>query len=121
MRNTGSNRKKSASGDQSPCVRAGECALLKAVTVTRSGAFMDTGMERDLLVPVSQQLTPMVKGCSYVVYVFLDPQNNVIGSTKLHKFLDEHANGLAPTQRRQTPDLVAEIVDAIVVAVADQQ
>lgn len=59
---------------------------------------MDTGMERDLLVPVSQQLTPMVKGRYYVVYPYLDPQNNMIGSTKLHKFLDEHASGLEPGQ-----------------------
>lgn len=55
-------------------------------------------MERDLLVPVSQQLTPMVKGRYYVVYPYLDPQNNMIGSTKLHKFLDEHASGLEPGQ-----------------------
>jgi len=67
---------------------------MKAVTVTRAGAFMDCGLERDLLVPVSQQITPMVKGRKYVVYVYLDPQNNMIGSTKLHKFLDEHASGL---------------------------
>ena len=72
----------------------GQCALMKAVTVTRSGAFMDCGLERDLLVPVSQQITPMVKGREYVVYVYLDPQNNMIGSTKLHRFLDEYASGL---------------------------
>lgn len=74
----------------------GECALLRAVTVTKTGAFMDCGLERDLLVPVSQQLTPMVEGQSYVVYLFLDPQQNVIGSTKLHKFLDERAKNMAP-------------------------
>jgi len=73
-----------------------ECAFLKAVTVTRAGAFMDWGMERDLLVPISQQLTPMVEGNSYVVYLFLDPQQQIIGSTKLHNFLDERAKNMAP-------------------------
>jgi len=53
-------------------------------------------MERDLLVPVSQQLSPMVEGNSYVVYLFLDPQEQVIGSTKLHNFLDERAKNMAP-------------------------
>lgn len=96
MRTTGHGKTDADSGAEKPQARVGECALMRAVTVTRAGTFMDCGLERDLLVPVSQQLTPMVKGCSYVVYVFLDPQNNVIGSTKLHKFLDEHANGLAP-------------------------
>ena len=85
-----------ASGRNTPKVQLGECALLKAVTVTRTGAFMDCGLERDLLVPVSQQLTPMVEGQSYVVFLFLDPQQNVIGSTKLHKFLDERAKNMAP-------------------------
>jgi len=64
--------------------------------VTKTGAFMDCGLERDLLVPISQQLTPMVEGQSYVVYLFLDPQQNVIGSTKLHNFLDERAKNMAP-------------------------
>jgi len=96
MRNTGPDKTKAVSGDELPAIRAGECALLKAVTVTRSGAFMACGLERDLLVPVSQQLTPMIKGRYYVVYPYLDPRNNMIGSTKLHKFLDEHANGLKP-------------------------
>jgi predicted RNA-binding protein (virulence factor B family) len=68
---------------------------LKAVTVTRAGVFMDCGLERDLLVPVSQQLTPMTEGESYVVYIFLDPQKQVIGSTKLHNFLDERAKNMA--------------------------
>ncbi|MBT8068948.1 MAG: GntR family transcriptional regulator [Gammaproteobacteria bacterium] len=63
--------------------------------MTRSGAFMDCGLERDLLVPVSQQLEPMVEGKSYVVYLFLDPDKQVIGTTKLHKFLDERAKNMA--------------------------
>jgi predicted RNA-binding protein (virulence factor B family) len=79
-----------------PRAQPGECALLKAVTVTKSGAFMDCGSKRDLLVPISQQLTPMVKGQSYVVYLCLDPQQQIIGSTKLHRFLDERAKNLAP-------------------------
>ena len=56
---------------------------------------MDCGLERDVLVPVSQQLSPMVEGQSYVVYLFLDPKKQVIGSTKLHKFLDERAKNMA--------------------------
>ena len=81
---------------RTPVAKPGECAFLKAITVTRSGAFMDWGGERDLLVPVSQQLSPMVEGESYVVYLFLDPKDQVIGTTKLHNFLDERAKNMAP-------------------------
>jgi predicted RNA-binding protein (virulence factor B family) len=87
--------RKSAPSENKPLAQIGECALLKAVTVTKTGAFMDCGLERDLLVPVSQQLTPITEGQSYVVYLFLDPQQQVIGSTKLHKFLDERAKNMA--------------------------
>ncbi len=82
-----------------PKAQVGECALVKAVTVTKTGAFMDCGLERDLLVPISQQLTPMVEGQSYVVHLFLDPQQNIIGSTKLHNFLDERAKNMAPGEQ----------------------
>jgi len=81
---------------KTPKAQVGECALLTAVTVTRAGAFMDCGLERDLLVPVSQQLTPIQEGKSYVVYLYLDPKQQIIGSTKLHKFLDERAKNMAP-------------------------
>ncbi len=87
--------KKPDSRNNTPKAQLGECALLETVTVTKTGAFMDCGLERDLLVPVSQQLSPMVEGQSYVVYLFLDPEKQVIGSTKLHKFLDERAKNMA--------------------------
>ena len=74
----------------------GECALLKVITVTKAGAFMAWQDEQDLLVPISQQVSPMVEGKSYMVYLFLDPQQRVIGSSKLYKFFDERAKNMAP-------------------------
>lgn len=78
-----------------PVAQVGECALLKAVTVTRAGVFMAWKPETDLLVPVSQQLGPMKEGNNYVVLLLLDPQQNPIGSTKLHRHLKEEADGLS--------------------------
>ena len=73
----------------------GECVFLKAITVTGAGAFMERGDERDLLVPVSQQLSPIVAGRSYVIFMYKDPKQQLIGSTKLHNFLDERARNMA--------------------------
>jgi len=95
MRKKQTRHRKPGPGKNTPKAHLGECALLEAVTVTKTGAFMDCGLERDLLVPVSQQLGSMVEGQSYVVYLFLDPQKQVIGSTKLHNFLDERAKNMA--------------------------
>ena len=99
MRPIKPKNKRPAPAPKRPKAEIGECALLRAVTVTKTGVFMDCGLERDLLVPISQQLTPMTEGQSYVVHVFLDPDNNVIGSTKLHNFLDERAKDMAPGEQ----------------------
>jgi len=79
--------------------QAGECACLKVISVTSAGAFMQWGNKQDLLVPISQQISPMVAGESYVVYLFLDPQQRIIGSSKLYKFLDERARNMTPGEQ----------------------
>ena len=79
-----------------PNGQVGEFAVLKAINITRAGAFMDWGFEKDLLVPISQQITPMKLGNSYMVYIHLDPNQRVIGSTKIHRFFNEYAENMAP-------------------------
>lgn len=94
--------KKSPSGKDTPD-KAGECALLQAVNITRAGVFMAWREGRDLLIPVSQQQAPMRKGQSYVVYVMMDPDGKMIGSTKLHRYLSEDAT---PLKLREKVDLM---------------
>ena len=81
--------------ENSKPTQLGECALLRVVTVTKAGAFLAWQNEQDLLVPISQQVAPMVEGKSYLVYLFLYPQQHVIGSSKLYKFFDERAKDMA--------------------------
>ena len=99
MRKTKTSSDNAVSAKNVPAATAGECVFLKAVTVTKAGAFMDMGAERDLLIPISQQLTPISEGQSYVVYLFLDPKQQLIGTTKLHNFLDERAKNMAPGEQ----------------------
>ena len=82
-----------------PIAQAGACALLRAVNITRAGAFMEWREGQDLLVPISQQLAPMQKGKSYVVYLLLDPQQRTIGSTRLDRYLAEDATPLKPREK----------------------
>ena len=95
MKTTENNPDTDQPTPDSTTAQAGDCVLMKAVTVTKAGAFMDAGLERDLMVPVSQQLIPMSEGRDYVVYLYLDPNERLIGTTKLHKFLDERAKNMA--------------------------
>lgn len=72
-----------------PMVSVGEVAYLKVTDVNRTGAFMDWGMPKDLLVPFSEQRVPMEVGRSYCVYVYIDNSDRIAASSKLSLFLKE--------------------------------
>lgn len=71
-----------------PFVYVGEFGLLKAVSVSSIGAFMEWGVMKDLLVPFREQAERIEEGKSYIVYAYLDnTTKRIVGSTKLNKFL----------------------------------
>lgn len=67
----------------------GNCAFLKVVDVNRVGAFLDWGLDKDLLVPRPEQHRPMEKDHSYLVYLKQDNEGRIIASSKLDHFLDK--------------------------------
>lgn len=73
-----------------PLLEREEFGVLKVVSVTTFGAFMDWGLEKDLLVPHREQAEPMEVGRSYPVYIYYDKTTDrLVGSTKINKFLEE--------------------------------
>ena len=72
-----------------PRVQLGHCAFLKAIDVNRVGAFLDWGLDKDLLVPKPEQKRPMEKDKSYIVYVKQDNEGRIVASSKLDYFLDK--------------------------------
>ncbi|MBA2650487.1 MAG: GntR family transcriptional regulator [Legionella sp.] len=72
-----------------PRVQMNECACLKVIDVNRVGAFLDWGLDKDLLVPVPEQQRPMQKYNSYIVYIKQDNKGRIIASSKLDYFLDK--------------------------------
>lgn len=74
---------------QKPYVTVGQFAKLRVVANSSSGAYLDWGLQKDLLVPKREQHAKMEEGKSYVVFVFLDKKtNHITASSKLDKFLD---------------------------------
>lgn len=68
----------------------GDFAFLIAVDVNEDGAYLDLGIGKDLYVPRREQKRPMQKGEGYVVYIYLDEQNNrMLASSRLDKFVEE--------------------------------
>jgi len=67
---------------QKPIGELGDIVLLKAVTVTPQGAFLDNGLMKDLFVPIKNQLTAMVEGGQYLVKIYLDELSNRLSATE---------------------------------------
>ena len=73
---------------QKPYATVGQFAKLRVVANSSSGAYLDWGLQKDLLVPKREQHAKMEEGKSYVVFVFLDKKTNrITASSKLDKFL----------------------------------
>lgn len=79
-----------------PQVQLGHCAFLKVIDVNRVGAFLDWGLDKDLLVPKPEQKRPMEIDKSYIVYVKQDNEERIIASSKLDYFLDKSPANFKP-------------------------
>ncbi len=70
-----------------PKLLLGELAVLKAVDVTIFGAFLDWGLEKDLLLPVKEQAGRVVKGGSYLVGLFINSRGRLCATMKIYDLL----------------------------------
>jgi predicted RNA-binding protein (virulence factor B family) len=72
-----------------PYAVVGEFACLTCKDTSRFGAFLDWGLEKDLLVPLNNQKDKMQPGRVYCVYVYLDEATDrIVATSKLGKFLE---------------------------------
>ncbi|MBW1679262.1 MAG: GntR family transcriptional regulator [Deltaproteobacteria bacterium] len=75
---------------QKPKAIVGEFAHLCVLATTNIGAFLDWGLDKDVLVPFAEQHRPMEVGRSYLVYLYLDKvDGRITASSKIDKFLDD--------------------------------
>lgn len=85
---------------QKPKACVGEFAYLQVVDNSGVGAFLDWGLEKDVLVPFAEQHRPMEVGSSYLVYLYIDRiDGRIVASSKIDSFLsDDSANTYTPQQ-----------------------
>ncbi|WP_187263164.1 CvfB family protein [Pontibacter beigongshangensis] len=71
-----------------PKATVGEFACLTVKDSTPFGAFLDWGLEKDLLVPLHNQKEKMLPGRKYCVYLYVDETSDrVVATAKLGKYL----------------------------------
>jgi predicted RNA-binding protein (virulence factor B family) len=94
-----------------PYIFLNEFALLRVNYINQIGAFMDWGMEKDILVPFKEQARPMEKGKRYLVYLYMDEKTNrLVASSKTNQFLD---NETITVEKGEEVDLIISHITEI--------
>ena len=65
-----------------PKLMIGQVALLRVAQVTKIGAFLDWGLEKDLLLPYKEQLRKVSEGDEILVTLYIDKSSRLCASMK---------------------------------------
>lgn len=71
-----------------PYLSVGEKAMLRVVQITKIGAFLDWGLEKDLLLPFKEQTTEVKEGKEYLVSLYIDKSERLCATMKLYTLLE---------------------------------
>lgn len=72
---------------KTPKLEVGQTALLKVSQVGKFGAFLDWGLEKDLLLPFKEQTSPVQAGDECLVRLYVDKSNRLCASMKVYHYL----------------------------------
>ncbi len=71
-----------------PLILLDQFALLRVTAVANVGAFLDWGLEKDLMVPFREQRQKMKEGRWYIVYLDIDTETNrLYASNRVEKYI----------------------------------
>lgn len=74
-----------------PKLTLGKVALLKVLEVTKIGAFLDWGLEKDLLLPFKEQTTKVKPGDECLVALYIDKSSRLCGTMKIYHYLEKES------------------------------
>lgn len=74
-----------------PKLKVGEVGLLTVSQVTKIGAFLDWGLEKDLLLPYHEQTLRVREGEEVLVAVYVDKSGRLCATMKVYHYLSTRA------------------------------
>ena len=86
-----------------PAMELGQIARLKVVSVSKIGAFLDWGLEKDLFLPFKEQTAKLRKNDYCVVRLYIDKSDRLCASMKVYDMM------IAPTPYK-TGDQVKGVI-----------
>lgn len=72
-----------------PKITLGEFAPLRVVENTKIGAFLDWGLEKDLLLPFKEQTCEVKKDREYLVGLYIDKSKRLCATMDIYKLLSD--------------------------------
>jgi len=91
-----------------PLLQVGQTAVLKVVQVTKIGAFLDWGLEKDLLLPYHEQTLKVREGEDCLVALYVDKSGRLCATMKVYKYLST-----------RTPYVIGDTVKGRVYEISD--
>ena len=92
-----------------PALQVGQVALLKVVQVTKIGAFLDWGLEKDLLLPYHEQTIKVREGEECLAALYIDKSSRLCATMKVYHYLST-----------RTPYVVGDMVKGRVYEVSER-
>lgn len=75
-----------------PFIKLNETAVLKVKEVTKIGAFLDWGLEKDLLLPYKEQTKKLHPGEECLVALYIDKSSRLCLTMNVYEYLDTDSN-----------------------------
>ena len=92
-----------------PLLQIGEVARLKVAETGKIGAFLDWGLEKDLLLPFKEQTAKVSEGDEVLVTLYEDKSSRLCATMKIYEYLSKH-----------TPYTIGDTVEGTVYELSDR-
>lgn len=76
---------------QLPHAQLGNVAFLTVSEVNQIGAFLDWGLDKELLLPYAEQLGTVAPNSKVLVKIYMDSSQRLVASMRLDEFIEDYA------------------------------
>ena len=73
-----------------PLLTLGEVAMLTVKDVSKNGAYLDWGLEKDLFLPYKEQTTQVRPGERYLIALYIDKSSRLCGTMNVYDYLEDN-------------------------------
>jgi hypothetical protein len=75
-----------------PYISVGQVGKLKVSQVTKIGAFLDWGLEKDVLLPYKEQTSRVKEGDEVLVTIYVDKSSRLAATMKVYRYLENFSD-----------------------------